>query len=81
VIIVVENIVVPNTDENIDRCLCPECPVFNDCMKENYENLFCSKGNTVCEFNKTGCNCPTCPVWLEYELVSLFYCEKGAEVR
>ena len=36
------------------------------------------KGISQCDFNKTGCNCPNCPVWVEYQLISLFYCE-GAE--
>ena len=74
-----DNKIVPNTEENIGKCHCPECPIYNKCMKDNDEHLFCSRGNTKCNFNKTGCDCPNCPVWIEYQLISLFYCEKGAE--
>ena len=75
------NKIIPNSDENIEKCQCPECPIYNICMKDNYEHLFCSRGISKCDFNKTGCNCPTCPVWIKYELISLFYCEKGAEKK
>jgi len=50
-------------------------------VKDNDEHLFCTRGISKCDFNKTGCNCPTCPVWIKYELISLFYCEKGAEKK
>ena len=73
------NKIVANTEENLKKCQCPDCPIYNKCMDDNNERLFCSTGRTVCDFNKTGCDCPTCPVWIEYELISLFYCEKGAE--
>ncbi len=71
--------IVPNTTENIEKCKCPECPIYNRCMKENNEHLFCSIGITECNFNKTGCDCPNCQIWAKYQLISLFYCEKGAE--
>jgi hypothetical protein len=70
--------VVPNTEENAGRCLCPECPAHNPCMKKHQEVLYCSKGSSSCEFEKWGCLCPRCPVQLEYKTVGLFYCEKGA---
>ncbi len=73
------NRTVPNTDDNIKKCQCPEYPIYNKCMKENDEHLFCSKGISQCDFNKTGCVCPNCRVWIEYQLISLFYCEKGVE--
>jgi hypothetical protein len=70
---------VPNTDENASKCQCPDCPIYNKCMEDHYEHLFCSRGISTCDFKKTGCNCPTCPVWVKYELISLFFCEKGSE--
>jgi hypothetical protein len=73
-----EKIVVPNTGKNSNRCLCPVCPAYDECMKNNGEILYCSKGATICELDKKGCRCPQCPVQLEYKLVGLFYCEKGA---
>jgi len=74
-----DNKIVPNTGENIEKCQCLECPIYNKCMKDHDEHLFCSRGISICDLNKTGCNCPICPIWIEYKLISLFYCEKGAE--
>ncbi len=70
--------IVPNKEENAQRCVCPGCPTYNTCMKGNDEHLFCSRGNSTCDIEKKGCNCPTCPVWKEYGLNDFFYCEKGA---
>lgn len=70
---------VPDTATNAQKCLCSVCPVYNECLKNNEELLFCSRGRSKCEFEKWGCKCVKCPVALEYNLVGLFYCEKGAE--
>ncbi|MFA0834535.1 MAG: DUF2769 domain-containing protein [Methanobacterium formicicum] len=72
---------VPDTEQNALNCLCPVCPVYNECLKTKEELLFCSRGSTKCEFEKWGCKCVRCPVALEYNLVGLFYCEKGAETK
>lgn len=69
---------VPNTPENRNKCLCPDCPAYNECMGNRKEILYCSTGATSCELEKWGCHCPRCPVQLEYKMVGLFYCEKGA---
>lgn len=68
----------PDTDENAERCRCPECPVYNDCMDNNNERLFCSRGNTDCNIEKRGCLCLHCLNEIEYKLNSFFYCQKGA---
>lgn len=73
-----ENKIVPDTDENAERCLCPGCPTHNECMKSNDERLFCSKGKTECELERKGCLCGTCPVEREYELTDFYYCAEGA---
>jgi len=70
--------VVPDTEENASRCRCPECPVYNECLKDNEELLFCSRGNTECKIQKRGCLCLHCPNEIEYKLNSFFYCQKGA---
>lgn len=73
-----ENQIVPDTEENAGRCRCPACPVYNECLEENNERLFCSRGSTNCYIEKRGCLCPHCPNEVEYRLNSFFYCEKGA---
>jgi len=73
--------IVPETKENSKKCLCPECPVYNDCIKNKDELLFCSKGATDCKIEKWGCRCFKCPIQSDYQLVGLFYCEKGAVGR
>lgn len=70
--------IIPNIDENADRCLCPGCPTHNRCMNNNEERLFCSQGKTECELEKRGCLCGTCPVEREYELYDFYYCANGA---
>jgi hypothetical protein len=73
--------VVPETEQNAEKCLCPVCPVYNECLRSNKELLFCARGSSVCEFEKWGCKCVKCPVEIEYNLVGLFYCEKGAVTK
>jgi hypothetical protein len=75
----VENTIIPNTDENAERCVCPECPTYTTCMNDKNEYLFCSRGISECDIKKKGCNCPTCPVWRDYGLNDFFYCENKAE--
>ncbi len=70
--------IVPDTEANADRCLCPGCPTHNKCMKDNEEKLFCSRGKTECNPEQKGCLCGTCPVEKEYELNDFYYCVNGA---
>jgi len=82
--------IVPDTKENQEKCICPECPTYSDCMKEKAEVLFCSKGKTDCEIEEDECICDECPVDKEYKLsarldlmekkilkMNQFYCTKG----
>jgi hypothetical protein len=72
-----EKVIVPDIDKNAERCLCPDCPTHNECMKSNKEKFFCSLGNTECDIEKHGCLCGSCPVWDEYGLDAWYYCEIG----
>lgn len=69
------NPTVPNIEKNAKRCLCPGCPTYNECMRNNNEHLYCSRGNTECEFDEIHCLCGECPVWKEYDIKSFYYCK------
>ena len=70
--------IVPDTEENSGSCLCPGCPTHNECMKNNDELLFCSRGKTNCDLEKRGCLCGTCPVERNYGLTNFYYCTEGS---
>lgn len=78
---ITKNNVVPDTEENVKRCLCPGCSTYNLCMKNNKDTLFCSRGKTECNFKNKGCPCSGCLVWAEYRLDEFYYCERGAAKR
>ncbi|MBE0429322.1 MAG: DUF2769 domain-containing protein [Thermoleophilia bacterium] len=70
---------VPDTKENLEKCICMGCPTHNDCMKERMQGLFCSRGKSDCELDKQGCICGECPVKSEYMLAGMYFCVNGAE--
>jgi hypothetical protein len=67
-----------NTTENADRCKCPGCPTYNDCMTDGDERLFCGRGKTDCDPSMNGCICGECPVWQQNDLSDYYYCIEGA---
>ncbi|MFC1875224.1 DUF2769 domain-containing protein [Chloroflexota bacterium] len=71
---------VPDTQENLNKCICGGCPSHNQCMKDKMEGLYCAKGKSTCEFEKIGCLCAVCPLTPEFNLDKLYYCEIGASV-
>lgn len=70
--------IVPYTPENLEKCLCPTCPTLNECMRNRDERLFCSRGKSMCEFERKGCLCGECPIESEYGLTDFYYCYFGA---
>ena len=70
---------VPDTPENVKKCICGECPSYNQCMKGNSELLYCAKEKSACEFDKIGCMCTVCPLTLQFNLDKLYYCETGVK--
>jgi len=70
---------VPDTKVNMLKCICMDCPTYNECMKENKEGLFCSTGKSICKIGEAGCICGDCPITNEYDLISLYYCLIGSE--
>lgn len=70
-------------EENLKKCVCADCPSYDECTMEKEELLYCSTeiGKSACEINRKGCICGTCPVQLENNLISGYYCVTGAPVE
>ena len=66
---------VPDTNETRSSCICPQCPSFpgGGCRGEV---LYCSTGASACEVRALGCLCPGCPVYDDYHLTTLYFCDK-----
>jgi methylamine---glutamate N-methyltransferase subunit C len=65
---------VPNTEENKAKCICGRCPSYpKDCPGEI---LYCASGKSQCDINAAGCICPGCPIYPEYDLETLYFCNK-----
>jgi hypothetical protein len=65
-------------------CVCPICPTYNQCSKENKEKLFCILGKSPeCIDTEKGCMCPTCPLAerLEIGIERNFFCIHGSELE
>jgi len=65
-----------DTLENIAKCICARCPVYNECTKSKDEVLYCARMVSVCEdLDKTAnCICPECPVYKEHKLEGGYFC-------
>jgi hypothetical protein len=66
-------------DEMGDLCICPDCPMYNQCAKENYEGLYCILGLSKCNLEEDDCICPECEVAEDMELKNDLFCIKGSE--
>lgn len=76
----------PEVRDTIDMwkmvCVCPSCPSYNDCARDNKELAYCLVGKTQhCKIDEQGCICPDCPVTLELELKNTYYCARGSELQ
>jgi hypothetical protein len=72
----IKKIEVNNTEENYKICMqgnCDTCPSF--CGQKG-EGLFCARGPSKVTAEKKGCNCPECPIWINYGLSNMYYCIK-----
>jgi hypothetical protein len=66
-----------NSEENLKRCTCQECPVYPQCSGEKDERLFCARTNSTCVMNEgQPCICGSCPVYFENYLEGGYYCIK-----
>jgi hypothetical protein len=69
---------VEDTADNAERCACPGCPTFNDCMRAGAQALYCARGVTDCEPQAASCICGSCPVWSNNSLSDYYFCIQGA---
>jgi len=67
---------VPNTKENMAKCICGSCPTFT--QNGLSEGLFCARGESYKVPEMKGCICAGCPVWAEYDLSKGYFCIHGA---
>jgi hypothetical protein len=66
---------VPNNNENMKMCACPECPSYKNSPLSGA--LFCSRGKSEEDVLESGCMCSFCPVAAEYGLKLEYYCVRG----
>jgi len=69
---------VDDTAENAERCVCPTCPTYNDCMRSAGQLMFCARGKSSCEVQPVSCKCGSCTVWAQFDLNDYYYCVSGA---
>jgi glutamate synthase domain-containing protein 2 len=63
---------IEDVESNRKKCACPYCPSYpHNCSGDV---LFCAKGKSSCNIVVKGCICNTCPIYYEYELNGLYYC-------
>lgn len=65
---------IKNSPENRNKCHCKVCPSYP--YKCGGEVLYCSKGPSKCDVDPEVCICSTCPIYFEYELESIYFCDK-----
>lgn len=64
-----------NTEDNLEKCICGNCPLYHACNKENNEKLFCAQKKSACEMDaKKMCICGGCPVYNENDLSGGYFC-------
>lgn len=65
---------VPNSEETRKKCICRLCKSYpHDCSGEI---LFCGISESKCDIKAKTCLCNKCPVYSEYGLKGLYYCDK-----
>jgi len=71
-------VAVENTAENAERCTCPACPTYDQCIRDAAELLFCARGESGCSPKAIGCICESCVVWRNSGLKGTYFCLHGA---
>ena len=61
-------------------CICPTCPTYTNCAKNNQEALYCATGKSfMCIPAEKSCLCKKCPVTEAAGLKNISFCTRGAE--
>ena len=65
---------VPDSEETRKKCICRLCKSY----PHDYsgEILFCGTSESKCDIKAKTCLCNKCPVYAEYGLKGLYYCDK-----
>ena len=66
-------VMVPNTPENMMKCICMSCPTF----VKGDKGFFCAQDKSEKNLVKKGCNCGGCALWGEYKLSGGYFCTNG----
>jgi hypothetical protein len=82
--------IVPDTSENLKKCICTNCQTYKQYIKERAEGLFCARGTINTAIEEDDCLCGQCDVDEEYKLtirldlmekmilkLNQFYCNRG----
>ncbi len=65
---------IKNSPENRAKCHCKLCPSYP--YKCGGEVLYCGKGPSKCDVDVEVCICDTCPIYFEYDLKGIYFCDK-----
>ncbi len=67
---------VEDNEKNEETCkdFCGSCPSYPG----TDEWLFCARGKSRKKIARKGCLCPSCQVYLDYELSGAYFCDEGA---
>jgi len=69
---------VPDTKENLMKCICMNCPTHTQEMKDKMQGMFCARVKSGLKFERKGCICGECPLAREYKLSGSYFCDIGA---
>jgi len=70
------------TKANKSLCICPTCPTYNECAKDNDELLYCVLGRSItCLTKESGCICPACKITENLGLTKDYFCINGTETK
>lgn len=64
---------VPNTEQNQQRCICGTCPSY-----PAEGGFFCATGKSAKEIDRRGCVCADCENFKEFALTKGYYCAEGS---